>query len=84
MSAIETVLIEQGSFEWALIQLKKGQVVKRQSWSLKHCLKLNQSINVIYDCYFDDVECVEINSYRPVMSDLMVNDWVVLTNESKK
>jgi len=84
MTLVASVLVNVGSFEWALVQLKKGHLVKRQSWSLKYCLKLNQSIDVIYDCYFDGIECVEINSYRPTVNDLMVNDWVVLTNESKK
>lgn len=72
------------NFNWVISQLRKGRLVERQSWPWRHYLKLNKSTGVIYDCYYNDIECIEADKYKPTSEDVVANDWIVSTNENKK
>lgn len=84
MSDAKLIEVKDGSFEWAKLQLQKGKAVRRQSWPWRHYLKLNKSTGVIYDCYYNDIECIEADKYEPTSEDVVANDWIVSTNENKK
>jgi len=76
MSAIETVLIEQGSFEWVIMKLKKGKVVERESWPWPYCIKFSKSDQIYYECIVTEAGFKFIGVWQPNKSDMVADDWV--------
>lgn len=57
------VIAEKGTFEWALIQMKKGKKIRRKTWTVDgFCIS--------------DHPLVGVNSVRVV--DLLENDWEIV------
>ena len=71
---IETAEIVMGSFQWALIQLRKGRHVRRRTWQAKCRLSL-QTPDVIL--VLDEVEIGVEKRIR--WDDILAYDWEIFS-----